>query len=104
MKRITTTLSAFVATLLISVLPSIAFEGSMGTMRDQGQQGQKDECLIVARNCGNDVDSIQERIQRLQGEIARGTDAYTPGELKILNHELEDANETLVVLQTNGGA
>ena len=104
MKRIATKLSAFVATLIISSVPVIAAEGSMDRMMGQGQQGQKNECLLVARNCGDQVDSIQERIQRLQGEIARGTDVYTTDELKHLNDKLEDATRTLEFIESNGGA
>jgi hypothetical protein len=104
MKRITTTLSAFVVTLLISALPVIAAEEGMGTTMGQGQQGQKDECLLVARNCGDQVDSIQERIQRLQGEIARGTDVYSTNELNVLNDKLDDAKRTLDFIENNGGA
>ena len=106
MKRITTTLSAFVATLLIASIPVLADEGSMstGSSGTMMEQGQKNECLLVSMNCGNQVDSIQQRIDRIQGELNRGSEVYTPEELKRLNNELEDANRTLEFITTNGGA
>lgn len=61
----------------------------------------KDECLIVAKNCGNDVDSVFERIHRIKGEIARGTDVYTADELKALNRELNNNENLLNYLKTD---
>jgi peptidoglycan hydrolase CwlO-like protein len=104
MKRITTILSTLVATLLISAMPVVADEGSWGTMIEEGQQSEKNECLLASLNCGNQVDTIQQRIDRLQGEIARGTDVYSADELKTLNDKLEDANRTLEFMMNDGGA
>ena len=42
-------------------------------------------------NCANQVDTIQQRIDRIQGEISRGSAVYSTEELKSLNRELEDA-------------
>ena len=63
--------------------------------------GAKDECLLVARNCGGDADSIQQRIGRLKAEIAKGTDVYTPGELRKLQSDLDKATNLLNYLQNN---
>jgi len=104
MKRITSTLSALAATLLIASLPALAAEGTMGRTMEQGQQDQKNECLLVSMNCGSQVDSIQERIDHLRGEISRGTDVYTPSELRRLNDKLQDANRELDFIMNNGGA
>jgi len=74
----------------------------MDKMLEQGQQGGKDECLLVAKNCGGEVDTIQQRIERIQKEIGRGTDVYTNDELKSLNRDLE--NEIKNLEQLNTGA
>ena len=103
MKKVTATLSALVATLLISSLPVLGEEGGMGKTMDQGQQSEKNECLLVSRNCGDQVDSIQQRIDRIRGEIARGSDVYTTSELQSLRDKLEDANRTLELIMSNGG-
>src|SRR5690349_493302 len=52
--------------------------------------GQKDECLLVARNCANETETIQQRIDRLNYEILKGTDVYTPEELNTLKRQLND--------------
>lgn len=54
---------------------------------------QKDECLLVSRGCANQVDSIQQKIRRLDNEIKKGTRVYTPEELKKLEQSLKEANE-----------
>lgn len=107
MKRISATLSVLAATLLIASMPALSDEGSMGgvgTMGEQAQSGQKDECLLVAMDCGNKVDSIQQRIDRLNKEISRGTDVYTQDELKRLERQLEDAQKSFDYIINNGGA
>jgi len=58
------------------------------------QHGQKDECLLVAMNCTDSykADSVDQRIYRLQKEIAKGTDVYSEYELKELNKQLDRLN------------
>ncbi len=61
---------------------------------ESSQFASKDECLLVAKNCPNDF-SIQQRIDRLNTEIAKGTSVYTPDELNMLHKELDDAYREL---------
>jgi hypothetical protein len=84
MKRIIAMLSLVGATLLMSAVPILAAEeGVMGA-------GSKDECLLVSMNCGDRVDSINQRIERLNREISKGTAVYTGDELRNLNKKLEE--------------
>jgi len=98
MKAIASTVSVIAAVLLIAALPVLADEGSM-VQREP--QVQKSECLLVAKNCP--TDSIQERIQRIEGEIAKGTAVYSNDELMRLNRQLEEAQEFHEYQLTNGG-
>jgi TolA-binding protein len=95
MRSIIRKLSLLTAALMILAVPALADEGAMDKMLEQGQQVDKNECLLVAINCGNQVDSIQQRIDRIKGEISRGSDVYTNDELRRLNRQLEEANKTL---------
>ncbi|MBK5277081.1 MAG: hypothetical protein JJE30_18800 [Desulfuromonadales bacterium] len=97
MKAIARTITVLAAALLIAAVPVLAEEGGMG---QQQQNFNNSECLLVAKNCP--TDSIQERIQRIQGEINKGTSVYTNDELRRLNNELEDAQKFLEVEMTNG--
>ena len=55
-------------------------------------RGQKDECLIVAKNCIGTNESVLQRTNRLQKEIDKGAAVYTPEELKRLQDELNWIN------------
>jgi hypothetical protein len=90
------------AALLILAVPVLAEEGSMDRTYDQGQQPEKNECLLVAMNCGNQADTIQQRIDRIKGEISRGSDVYTADELRTLNRELNEATKTLDEMSFGG--
>ena len=105
MKRIATIISVVAAAMMFSAISLRADEGTVGGYGGERMvTPQKDECMLVAKNCGNDIDSIQERITRLKGEIARGTDVYTVEELRSLEWQLEDANKLFDFIMTNGGA
>ena len=69
---------------------------------DSHQYANKDECMLVARNCPPDI-SIQDRIDRLNTEIAKGTDVYTPAELRVLNQKLNEAYTELDNANMNRG-
>ena len=94
------TLSA--AALMLLAVPVLADEGAMYNTLEEGQQEVKDECLLVAMNCPNQVDTIQQRIDRIKGEIARGSYVYTSDELGILNRQLEEAERNLQELGAGG--
>ena len=79
--------------------------GSYGMvgMGESHQVANKDECLLVARNCPPDMASVQYRIDRLNTEIAKGTDVYTPSELQVLHDKLNAAYEELNNANMNKG-
>jgi preprotein translocase subunit SecA len=66
-----------------------------------GQSEQRDECLLVARNCSDNVDSYQQRIERLNTEISKGTAVYTENELRILNQKRDAIYEQMRDLLEN---
>jgi hypothetical protein len=89
MKSLTRTIPVMAAALMILSLPALADEGTMGQKTDTGMGTRKDECLIVAKNCGSD--SINARVDRIEREISKGSAVYTKEELNKLEHELKDA-------------
>lgn len=95
MRRIIKKISLLAAALMIVAVPALAVEDAMDKMLEKGQQVDKNECLLVAVNCGNQVDSIQQRIDRIKGEISRGTDVYTTDELRRLERQLDEATKIL---------
>ncbi|MDR3580611.1 MAG: hypothetical protein P4L44_11675 [Oryzomonas sp.] len=106
MNNIGRTTAMVAASMLFSAIPILADEGNMGSTDSgvpQVQQVPKDECLLVSMNCGRDTDSIQQRIYRLNREIGRGTDVYTPEELQKLQEERDDYQRQFDLMMENGG-
>jgi hypothetical protein len=56
---------------------------------------EKDECVLASKNCKTEVDSIQQKIVKLDAEIQKGQKVYTVEELKKLHAKLSDANALL---------
>ena len=72
MKRIMLFVSALAASLLVNALPVLPAGEYSGQGIEPQQTQQKDECLLIAKNCSNEALSIQQRIDKLSGEIAKG--------------------------------
>ncbi len=98
MKARVKNIAIMAVTLLLAALPAVAREGAMA----KEPQAYKSECLLVAKNCP--TDSIQERIDRIQGEINKGTAVYTTDELRRLNQQLKEAQRTLDLELMNSGS
>lgn len=84
--------------------PVLAEEGHQHGASHQTMDEQcAKECAMLLKNCAQEVDSIQDRIKKLQIQInEKGADTYTRDELKMLNRKLKETNETLRSLQKPG--
>lgn len=89
--------------MVVSLVLAVACMGlGVAFAEDNGMaKMEKDECLLVSKNCRNATLSIQEKIDKLQGEINKGTKVYSTEELKKLEDKLKDAENTLDVLLNN---
>jgi len=96
MKRLVTILSIVATSVLLSAATVMSAESATGS------EGGKDECLLVSMNCAGEVDSINQRIERLNKEIAKGADVYTQDELRKLNIKLDETLKQLEVLTLGG--
>jgi hypothetical protein len=95
MKKVNALIALVAASMLLSAVPALSDEVSGTQMGPAEQTQQKDECLLLAKNCPDSVDTIQQRIDKLQYEIGRGADVYTSEEVQILQQKLDDANSVL---------
>ncbi|WP_224956807.1 hypothetical protein [Geomonas subterranea] len=86
--------------LFAAATPVLADEAvTHGTMHKAGDAQCEKECAMLLKDCNNQVDSIQDRIRKLQVAInEKGASTYTVEELKILKNKLQEANETLRAL------
>lgn len=96
MKRMITVLSIVATAVLLSATTLMSAESGMG------KEESRDECLLVSLNCAGEVDSIHQRIERLNKEIAKGTAVYTQDELRTLNLKLNETLKQLEVLTLGG--
>ena len=63
---------------------------------------EKDECLLASKNCKDQVDSIQQKIKKINTEIKKGKKVYTADELKALHAKLKEVNAMLDDLNRPG--
>ena len=99
MKRIMTILMA--AALFAGSVPAMAAQTGAPTTREMDEQCRK-ECDLLIRNCGNEVDSIQQRIQKLQVAVKNSSGTYTRDQLKKLQDKLAEAQKTLNDIESGG--
>ena len=99
MKMIIRIIPVLAAVLLIQSSPVIAGSGTMGQDTEQGATNQKDQCLIVAKNCTNDP--INVRVERLEREIDNGSAVYSDRELDQLRRELKDASRVQQIFENH---
>lgn len=109
MKKLTVVLAAVLA-LSVPVL-SQAHEhddhASMDMTHETMHNHQDDQCAkecdMLLKECAREVDTIQQRIQRIQTEIRdKGATVYNREELQILNKKLKETNELVRSLQKPG--
>jgi len=63
---------------------------------------EKDQCLLASKNCANQVDSLQQRIKKLNNEMKKGKNVYSAEELKKLEQKLKEADDILKALEKPG--
>jgi hypothetical protein len=88
MKKIVGIITIAAASIILNGTTLLA-AGSMGG-EEYGVDAGRDECLLLAKNCPDSVDSINQRIERLNREIMKGADVYTADELQKLRDKLDD--------------
>lgn len=80
-----TVLSAFFSTAGLSEEKATGLPGDYSQFKTY----QKDECLIIAKNCISESETVMKRVDRLSKEIEKGSAVYTPEELKRLQDQLK---------------
>ncbi len=90
--------------ILIAILTVAALSAtSVAFAVDAPVAGSKDECLLASKNCMHEVDSIQQKMKKIDAEIKKGTKVYSAEELKKLELKLKEVNEILKSLNKPGG-
>ena len=79
---------------LVVALIAVGLFGAMPVLAAE-HEGMKMDTTEGMRECALQAESIQQKIQRIQGEINKGSTKYSAEELKKLEGKLKDANDTL---------
>jgi hypothetical protein len=85
MKKI---LTSIMVSGLIALAASISTAGS-------NDATDKELCILLARDCADKVYNLQERIKKLQDELARGATVYNAEEIKKLKDKLKEAEDMM---------
>jgi septal ring factor EnvC (AmiA/AmiB activator) len=78
----------------ILVLMAVGLFGAMPAFAAE-HEGMKRDSSDSVRECALQAESIQEKIKRLDTEIAKGDKKYSAKELKKLKAKLDDASKIL---------
>lgn len=81
--------------ILIVVLAAFALSAATMAFSDETQTNEKNECILAAKSCKEEVDSIQQKIKKIRAEIKKGKKVYSAEELKRLEQKLKEANEII---------
>jgi len=84
------------------VLAAAILAMSAAPAMSQPSQAEKDECMLAAKNCTDQVDDIYKRMHRLDKEVKKGKKVYTPDELKKLHDKLAETQELLKTMEKPG--
>lgn len=87
--------------IAISLIAGLMIATTIPVMAEMTKQ-EKDECLLASKNCANQVDSLQQRIKKLNREISKGKKVYTAEELKQLEQKLKEVDAVLKNLEKPG--
>ncbi|MDD2540787.1 MAG: hypothetical protein PHH28_07050 [Desulfuromonadaceae bacterium] len=88
--------------VLIAVMAIFALSATSMTFAADTKSNQKDECLLASKGCRDQVDSIQQKIKKINTEIKKGKKVYSAEDLKKLQQKLKEADDILINLEKPG--
>jgi cell division protein ZapA (FtsZ GTPase activity inhibitor) len=102
MKRILLVVTAVAASLLLNAAAVLAIGNIEGIGSETQFTTEKDECLLVAKNCTDELLTVNQRIDHLNAEIDKGAAVYTNEELGVLQMKLDSAYKELQFMKDEG--
>lgn len=88
--------------ILVALIAACAFSATTAAFAETPKNPAKNECILAAKNCKDQVDSIQQRIHKIDAEIKKGTRVYSANDLKKLHAKLLEAKQILIELDKPG--
>ena len=81
--------------IAVVVMAAFLMSAAVPVMAAEMSKADKDQCLLQSKNCVNEVDSLQQKIHKLNKEIKKGKKVYSAEELKKLNEKLKEAEDIM---------
>ena len=81
--------------IVLAVMAACIMSASIPALAAEMTKEEKNQCLLASKNCANQVDSIQQKIRKLNKEIKKGKKVYSAEEINTLQQKLKEA-ETLL--------
>lgn len=81
--------------IAIVFMAAFMMSAAVPVMAAEMSKADKDQCLLYSKSCVNEVDTLQQKIKKLDNEIKKGTKVYSADELKKLNEKLKEAEDLL---------
>ena len=81
--------------IAVIILATFVMAATVPAMAAEMTKEEKDQCLLASKNCSSEVDSLQQRIKKLNKEIKKGKKVYSAEEINTLQQKLKEA-ETLL--------
>jgi peptidoglycan hydrolase CwlO-like protein len=81
--------------IAILIMAAFLMSATVPVFAAEMTKEQKDQCLLASKECKTEVDSIQQKIKKLNAEIKKGSKAYSADEIKKLNAKLKEAEDML---------
>jgi uncharacterized protein YlxW (UPF0749 family) len=80
--------------IVIMISAALLVSASIPVFSQQTPE-EKVVCNLAAQNCLNKADLLQKRVKKLQGEVKKGTKAYSAEDLKKLEQKLQETQDLL---------
>jgi peptidoglycan hydrolase CwlO-like protein len=81
--------------IAILIMAAFLMSATVPVFAAEMTKEQKDQCLLASKECKTEVDTIQQKIKKLNAEIKKGSKAYSADEIKKLNAKLKEAEDML---------
>ena len=81
--------------IAILIMAAFLMSATVPVFAAEMTKEQKDQCLLASKECKTEVDSIQQKIKKLNAEIKKRSKAYSADEIKKLNAKLKEAEDML---------
>lgn len=88
------------AGLLTASMPAFAL--AHGGAHDAADLQCEKDCAMLLRDCGHEVDTIQQRIGKLEAAIKKEEGAQRMADVRALQQKLDDAKELLRNMEKGG--